>query len=467
MIFTPKKLIPAEGCFRFVGPVEAVAHPRLSAGAILDFWKNFTYGQSTLSVTCTDTCGFSVGTAEALDLEGYAYSLCVEEGGISLCARDENSLVHGFMTLLDRMTLTETEDGSVVEVASCRIWDSPSVDVRMVHFCIFPETELWELQRFLRLSAALKYTHAVLEFWGMYGYDCMKELAWAHAYTKEQLSPILREARELGLELIPMFNHWGHATASRVMHGKHVVLDQAPEKQIYFTETGWCWDITKPSVRALLRQVRAELMELCGEGSYFHVGCDEAYGYDLNPVENRDAICDFLNEIAEEMAAYGRRILAWGDMFLYRHPHYNRGYCCLSASAESEAYMLAWLDKRVILADWQYTPGRGMVETTEVFVRAGFDSLICPWDCGVDHTDGCLTTAKAEGVMGILHTTWHTLSAGTPYVMLTAVGAYDGDFPRDFGVFATRTAALLRKAAPVGGEYHRAGWSKKQIDVRW
>ena len=467
MIFTPKKMIPAAGCFRFDGPVTAVAHPCLSADAVRDFWKHFTYEQSELTVRTTDACALMLGEAEALPLDGYDYAVCVEESGISITAQDEKSLLHGFMTLLDRLTLTECGDRITVEVAACRIWDSPSVDFRMVHFCIFPETELWELQRFLRFSAALKYTHAVLEFWGMYAYDCMKELAWPHAYTKEELIPILTEARELGLELIPMFNHWGHATASRVMHGKHVVLDQAPEKQVYFTETGWCWDITKPSVRALLRQVRAELIDLCGEGSYFHVGCDEAYGYDLNPVENRDAICDYLNEIAAEMDACGRRIIAWGDMFLYRHPHYNRGYCCLSASAESEAYMLARLDKRVILADWQYTPGRGAVETTEVFVRAGFDCLICPWDRGLDHTDGCLTTAKTEGVMGIMHTTWHTLSSGTPYVMLSAVGAYDGNFPWDFGVYATRTAALLRKAAPVDGEYRRAGWSKKQIEVRW
>ncbi len=464
MIFHPKHITPADGCFRFDGEVRATAHACLNTAAILTFWKNFTYSLSTLAVTEADEYTFVLGHAEALPPDGHAYSIRVTTDGVCLRASDRQNLIHGFMTLLDRIRVAEDNDRSL-ELDCCEILDTPSVGTRMVHFCIFPETELWELGRFIRLAAALRYTHIVLEFWGMVKYDCMKELAWSHAFTKEELSPLMTEARELGLEIIPMFNHWGHATASRVMHGKHVVLDQDPSKQSYFTEDGWCWDIRKPKVRALMRQIRAELTELCGEGKYFHVGCDEAYNYDLNPVENRDAICDYLNEISAEMVARGRRIILWGDMFLYRHSHYNRGYTCLSPSAEAEAYMLDRLSKDVVIADWQYFPGRGVVETSGVFVRAGFDTLICPFDCGEDHTAGCLETAKQEGMMGLLHTTWNTLSKGMPYVLMSAVGCYDGDYPKNFTTCMTHTAALLRKASPVSGDYRQAGWAKFQTGV--
>ena len=401
-------------------------------------------------------------------MDGHAYSIRVTKEGVCLCAGDKRNLIHGFMTLLDRIRVAEDHD-EALEIDCCEILDTPSVKHRMVHFCIFPETELWELGRFIRLAAALKYTHVILEFWGMVRYDCMKELSWSHAYTKEELAPLMTEARELGLEIIPMFNHWGHASASRVMHGKHVVLDQDPAKQSYFTEDGWCWDIRKPKVRALLRQVRRELCELCGEGQYFHIGCDEAYSYDLTRTENMDAICDYLNEISRDMTAEGRRIIMWGDMFLYRHPHYERGwnYACLSPSPESEAYMLARLSREIIIADWQYNPGKAPVETAETFTRAGFDCVLCPWDRGWEHTEACLETVKSGGLMGLLHTTWHTLSSGMPYVTLAAVGSYDEKLFENYTHYLTHTAALLRKASPVGGDYRRAGWSKKQIEVLW
>ncbi len=473
MIFHPKHITPADGRFCFVGPVEAAAHSCLHKAVIGDFWKNFSFGKSTLTVTETDQYYFSVGHAQPLPLNGHAYSISVEKDGLSICADSEQDLIHGFMTLLDRINLdeepSEASDGEFLAIECCQIWDTPSVKARMVHFCIFPETELWELHRFVRLCAALKYTHVILEFWGTFAYDCMKELAWSHAYTKEELAPIMQEARDLGLEIIPMFNHWGHASASRSIHGKHVVLDQAPEMQSYFTEDGWCWNISKSKVRALQRQVRRELCDLCGEGKYFHVGCDEACSYDLTRTENMDTICDYLNEISREMTAEGRRIIMWGDMFLYRHPHYERGgsYTCLSPSPESEAYMLARLSREIIIADWQYNPGKAPVETAETFKRAGFDCLLCPWDRGWEHTEACLETVKCGGLMGLLHTTWHTLSLGTPYVTLAAVGSYDEKLFENYTYYLTHTAALLRKAAPVGGDYRRAGWAKKQIEVLW
>ena len=61
------------------------------------------------------------------------------------------------------------------------------------------------------------------------------------------------------------------------MHGKHVVLDQDSSLQSYFSDEGWRWDIKKPKVRKLLRSIREELMELCGDSGYFHIGCDESY----------------------------------------------------------------------------------------------------------------------------------------------------------------------------------------------
>ncbi|MBQ7392424.1 MAG: family 20 glycosylhydrolase, partial [Clostridia bacterium] len=322
MIFHPQNLIKKAGSLVFSGEIDAIAHPCLNKDIIKDFWNNFTFQSSTLSICESKEFIFSIGSTQPLSLDDCDYSINVDPDGICICAENEKNLIRGYMTLLDRFHAVDHKETLAVELACCQIKDKPMLQNRMVHFCVFPETEIWELQRFLRLCGALKYTHVALEFWGMLNYDCMKELSWSHGFTKEQIAPLIREANDLGIEIIPMFNHWGHASAGRVMHGKHVVLDQNPALQTYFSDDGWCWDIRNPKVRKLLRQIREELIELCGQGEYFHIGCDEAYNFEVTE-ENMDLICDYINGISEEMRVQKRRVIVWGDMILYRHSHYN------------------------------------------------------------------------------------------------------------------------------------------------
>ena len=468
MIFQVKKEIVQAGSFVACGELTAAAHACLAKPVIAEFWHNFTYQSSTIAIHPREEFVFSIGSATPLPLDGYAYSIHITTEGICINAESKQALIHGFMTLLDRLRATEVDDRLCAEISCAQIWDRAIIENRMAHFCILPETELWELQRFVRCCGALKYTHIILEFWGMLRYDCLRELAWQHAYTKEQIAPIIAEAKALGLEVIPMFNHWGHASAGRVMHGKHVVLDQNPTLQSYFSEDGWCWDIRKPKVRDLLRQIRRELIELCGEGQYFHIGCDEAYHFEMTE-ENIDFLSEFINGIAEEMHACNRRAIVWGDMFLYRKSTYNPNnkYACNAPSAEVERMILSQLSRKLVIADWQYDAKEVPVETAAVFTDAGFDCLLCPWDRGILPMRAVIRTVKEQSLMGVLHTTWHTLSAGMPYVTIAAAGSWKDGECYEHRRARTDTAALLRKVLPSGGVYARAGWSKKQVDCLW
>ena len=464
MIFHPQHLISDDGSFVFRGQVHATAHPCFHKDIFQTLWQGFTYRSSTLHLTETDKLLFQIGDAEPLPTGGHAYSIHVTEGGVCIRAETEGDLIRGWMTWLDRLRAEESDGALSLATDCCRITDSPLIENRMIHFCVFPETELWELQRFVRLCGALKYSHIILEFWGMLRYDCMKELSWSHAFTKEQVRPILREASDLGMEIIPMFNHWGHASAARVMHGKHVVLDQDPSLQSYFSEDGWCWDIRKPKVRSLLRQIRAELTELFGDGHYFHIGCDEAYHFSFTD-ENMDFLCDFINEISREMGECGRRVITWGDMFLYRHDRYNKEnrYACNAPSPHVETYMLERLSREVLFADWQYNVTHAPVETAFVFREAGFDCLLCPWDRGKEQLGSCIATVKENRLSGLLHTTWHTLSLGMPYVTMAAVGCFEDGEEYSSRAARTHTAALLRKVYFVNGDYKRSGWSTRDV----
>ncbi len=468
MIFNPKTIIKTNGSFIFPKKINAIAHSCLNKDIIKEFWNSFSFNSSILSISECNEFIFSIGNTPKLPLDDNEYSINIEEDGICVYAKNEKDLLRGFMTLLDRIKAVDLGEQTAAEAECCQIKDRALIQSRLVHFCIFPETEIWELQRFVRFCGALKYTHIVLEFWGTLKYDCLKELSWPNGFTKEQIRPIITEAKDLGLEVIPMFNHWGHASAARVMHGKHVVLDQNLALQTYFSEDGWCWDISKPKVKKLLHQIREELIELCGEGSYFHIGCDEAYNFDMTK-ENMDFICDFINEISEELKVLNRKVIAWGDMFLFRHKYYNpkNKYACNAPSPEVEEYLLDHLSRDIIIADWQYDSPEAPVETVSVFQNKGFDCLLCPWDKGVHHIKAAISTVTDQKLNGIMHTTWHTLSKGFPYVTLVAVGGFESLEEYTFREIRAFSASLLRKVMPVNGNYEMAGWSKFQVSDLW
>jgi hypothetical protein len=265
-----------------------------------------------------------------------------------------------------------------------------------------------------------------------------------------------------------MFNHLGHASGSRFKAGKHVVLDQAPEYEELYAPGGWTWDISNPHVEPLQEALRKELCDLMGEGSYFHIGCDEAYNFEFTE-ENMNAICDYINEISEELEGCGRRAIAWGDMFLHLYPHYDAKsrYAAFSPTPETERYMQDRLSKRVIIADWQYNAAVTPVETTQNLKNAGFDCLFCPWDEREKTADVAINTVKELSLPGILHTTWHTLTSGMSYVTRIALGCFEPIESYAGRELRTPTAALLRRVMPSNGDYEKAGWSHQQVYSRW
>jgi hypothetical protein len=78
-----------------------------------------------------------------------------------------------------------------------------------------------------------------------------------------------------------------------------------------------------------------------------------------------------------------------------------------------------------------------------------------------------ISTVKEKSLSGFLHTTWHTLSNGLPYVTLAAMGGFEDIDQCKLSAITISTAALLRKVMPIGGDYEKAGWSKIQVHHLW
>lgn len=260
----------------------------------------------------------------------------------------------------------------------------------------------------------------------------------------------------MGVEIIPMFNHLGHASACREINGKHVVLGQNPQYEYMFESYGWIWNFKRNDVYELLSKVRNELIEVCGEGSYFHIGCDEAYSIGSAEDESLE-LTKYINKVADDLKVKGRRTIMWHDMLLPKNEF--EGYVATSNEKVSAAIMKN-IDKNIIIADWQYWTHDENWRTSQKLKENGFDVICCPWD-NKQNINEAMNTVNSNKFFGIIHTTWHTLFKGFREMIYAGVVSYGTTKENLDDIHRFYCASAARKALPSYGEYEKCGWSEK------
>lgn len=408
-----------------------------------------------------------IGSSALPETADEDFVLNINENGMAIAGKDHASTLRGLFDFLERLQATDPREYSCNKAL---YKEKAKITFRSVHLCIFPETSFRFMRKAIRAIAVSKYTHIILEFWGVLKYDCFGYLCWNEGLTKDEVRELVAEARALGLEVIPFFNHLGHASLSRGMSGKHVVLDQAPEYgYLFFPDShGWVWNFLRKDVKGLLSEVRRELCELCGEGSYFHIGCDEAFilGYGQNYAKE---IAEYINEIEEDLRAEGRRPMIWGDMLLSKAflPEGTGGYMCNSSKEIAET-LLDSINKNVIIADWQYFVKGETWKTSVIFKERGFEVICCPWS-DRETLKPAVDTVTENGLYGIMKTTWHTLQKEElgPLVQLglSAVKGEHDDSWHALYYGADNAAGIIRGVSPSRGDYVSSGWRKDQLEL--
>ena len=455
--------------YSFEKEVYAAGCRKLDNRTIHELWAGFCFsaGKLILSEDRQVPFGFKTGEADYPALQqGKEFTLEVTEKGVGLIAESYEALARGMMVLLIRIEAVSLSDGQErFRIETCTLTGEYAVKNRMIHFCIFPETSAAFIRKFVRLAGIMQYTHIILEFWGMLKYDCLKELAWENAFSKEQAKAILQEIENMGMKAIPMFNHLGHASACRVSGGKHVVLDQNPRLATLFAPDGWSWNVSNPETRALLKAVRSELYQFFPDTEYIHLGCDEVYSYESGE-ENQAGMRKYLHELIEEVKAEGKTPIIWGDMLLNAEAcGVESPYFCGCDTPENARKMIDSIPKDTVIADWHYDVCQAPVKTSVYLKQQGFPVLCTPWY----DTENCrahVQTVLDHELMGILVTTWHTLSERMTQIILAAVfcGAYHSPWAGLAKTeIKTETATLLRKAYFVKGNYPEAGWTDSQV----
>ena len=430
-------------------------------------WKSCSFGCSELEMEKGEELTFVIGDIAIPELdEGSEYAISVNEKGVAIKGKDYNGLLRGFSVLCLKIYYKDLHEGKEsLYIPDTEYQGKYKIENRMIHFCVFPETDFEIIRKYISLAGIMQYTHVVIELWGMIKYDCLKELAWDNAFTKEQVKELAKEIRGFGMEPIPMFNQLGHASASRSCSGKHVVLDRNPRLEYLFTPDGWSWDVRSDEVFALLKAVRAELCEVFGDGEYFHIGCDEAYLY-VRSDEHRKLLPGYLKKLTDEVVKEGRRPMMWMDMLL---PPMGDGYFTFARPDEADDLINA-INPATVAVDWQYDVNTAPLKSTLYLKDKGFDVMGAPW-FNYGNIKAHVATVYDNKLFGIMETTWHTIPTKIHAIVFCAknCGAVTFDWANtgdtSLMLFGEETATLLRKVAFEELSYELCGWKKLQVEL--
>lgn len=456
--------------FYFQNGLPVQADSRLNNETIRELWRGFCANAADLIWSPGGENSFRTAGMEIPDVpQGKEFAIRITPEGLAVAGRDYGGLARGLMVLMQRIEPVDLEPGKEsFRISSGYLESRYTIENRMIHICVFPETTALFLQKTLRLAGVMQYTHVVLEYWGMLRYDCLKELAWPQAFDKAFAKDMVRQIREMGMEAIPMLNHLGHASACRVSGGKHVVLDQNPRLATLFSPDGWSWNIESKKAKELLAAVRRELYDIYPDAKYIHLGCDEVYSYERGE-EDQKKMRTFLTELLAQVKSEGKTPMIWGDMLLNAE---NVGvvgdkehYYCSCDDPQDAKKLIDAIPKDTVIVDWHYDNLTAPVKTSLYLKANGFRVIGAPWfkeeNCRA-HVD----TIREHGLEGLMVTTWHTLSQQMPHILLDALlcGAYQSPWsgPQSSKI-GTETVALLRKVCFVQGNYREAGWTDAQV----
>lgn len=156
------------------------------------------------------------------------------------------------------------------------------------------------------------------------------------ALSKKDFKDLLKHAKEIGLESIPLLQTIGHAEYVLKNKEYHHLAENVAEQRQYCP--------LNPTVLEFIHSWVNEYLDLFGELRYFHIGADEAYDLGFCPKcqkKSQDSslselYIDYINSVIKPILKKNITPIIWGDMILHHH----------------EA--LGKLDKRILIYDWIY-----------------------------------------------------------------------------------------------------------------
>ena len=271
-----------------------------------------------------------------------------------------------------------------------------------------------ELQLYTEHTFAYRQYPSIWRSWG--------------ALTASEIRRLDARCRELGIDLVPNQNSFGHL---RYFLADPRLKPLAEIPGPYEAETR---DFLRrpttlaprhPGTLPFLRGLYDELLPNFSS-RFLNVGCDETW--DLGKGQSQRACAqrgkgqvylDFLKQIHREVATRNRTIMFWGDIIL-KYPN-----------------LIRQLPQDVVALNWGYEANHPFAKEAAQFAQAGIPFYVCPgtstWQTLIGKHDNALANLQAAarvgkkfGAVGYLNTDWGDGGHPQPLAVswpLYAVGA--------------------------------------------
>ena len=357
--------------------------------------------------------------------EGYA--LAISKTGIKISFRETGGLRAATATLrqllrehgrrLPCLRIRDWPDfprrGVMLDISRGRV---PKLETLLDLAEKLSDFKINELQLYTEHTFAYKKYKSVWQSWG--------------ALTAREIQILDARCRELGIDLVPNQNSFGHLRYfledSRLKKLAEI-SDSYEDSSKEFVRRPTTLAPNHPGTIPFLRGLYDELLPNFSS-RFFNVGCDETWDLGcgqskkLCETKGKDRVyLDFLKKIYREVSTRDKKMMFWGDIIL-KYPKLISELAKFSRSSRRESAQfnqsgLTSAATNTIALNWGYEANHPFAKEAAQFAKAQIPFYVCPgtstWQTLIGKHDNALANLRAAakagkkfGAIGFLNTDW-------------------------------------------------------------
>lgn len=311
---------------------------------------------------------------------------------------------------------------------SCEIWDYPDLRLRGWHFVAPLRHELPFAEELLEWLALMKFNTLVIEVDDRFPYERHPDIAHPQALTKEEWRHLLDKAWQLGFDVIPQvqtFGHFGYVLNKTAY--RHLSESHEPHPRWGF----YAYCPSNPETYRLVFDLFDEVLEVF-KPKWFHIGHDEITFVPIGVCgrcKGKPAwqlLADEIRRLYDYLKGKGvERVAMWCDQL---EPDRTGGYAPYFTHFAADL-----IPKDIVPFCWHYNARQTFPWLTRLRDK-GFDVVACGWY----HAQN-VWRFSAESfdrrTLGYCGTTWYGVTGFTTQVdlmtaiVLAAENAWSVDIP--------------------------------------
>jgi hexosaminidase len=341
------------------------------------------------------TLGIHAKFSASAPKQAEGYKLRISSAGVFIEYRDVAGLRAAVATLrqlfreygarLPRLTILDYPDfprrGVMLDISRGRV---PKLETLLEVVDHLADFKINEFQLYVEHTFAYRRYGPVWQEWG--------------AITAAEIRRLDKRCRELGIDLVPNQNSFGHLRQWLEYPPLHKLAEVAEPYEApggAFLRRPSTLAPNAPGTLPFLRGLFDELLPNFSS-RFFNVGCDETW--DLGRGRSK-ALCqrvgqgrvylDFLKRIQREVSRRKRTMMFWGDIILH-HPH-----------------LIKELPADCVALNWGYEAAHPFTREARLFGKSGVPFQVCPgtstWMTLVGRHDNALANLRSAAAAGRAH----------------------------------------------------------------